>query len=138
MNINLTLVLEFSHPGDHTQVILEDRYSQLAEIVSSDDSQVVLNFKFSLPNQLRFILKNINSKGSSVTLKSITLGGLPLPQYIIEQICYFTPTGQEGNYLYCWPQEGEVTIDFFAGDWLQYHLLYGNKITFENLKEYNT
>ena len=133
MHINLTLVLEFSHPSDNTQVILEDRYGQLAEIVSSNDLQVKINSKFSLPNRLRFILKNINSQSACVTLKSLILGGLPLPQHIIEQICCFTPINStHSSVLSCWYQEGEITIDFFAGDWVQYHLLYGNKITFNN------
>ena len=134
MHIDLGLVLEFSHPGDHTQVILEDRYGQLAKIVSSDGLQVKINSKFSLPNQLRFILKNIDSQSASVTLKSLILGGLPLPQHIIEQICCFSPTdSMHSIFSHCWTQDGKVIIDFFAGDWVQYHLLYGNKITFENL-----
>jgi hypothetical protein len=134
MHIDLALVLEFSHPSDNTQVILEDRRGQLAEIVSSNDPQVKINSKFLLPNQLRFILKNINFQSASVTLKSLILGGLPLPQHIIEQICCFTPINSTHSiFLPCWNQEGEVTIDFFAGDWVQYHLLYGNKINFDNL-----
>jgi hypothetical protein len=133
MNIDLALVLEFSHPSDNTQVILEDRYGQITKTILSNDSRVELNFKFSVPNQLRFILKNINSEGSSVTLKSLILGGLPLPQHIIEQICCFTPINStHSSVLPCWYQEGEITVDFFAGDWVQYHLLYGNKITFDN------
>jgi len=134
MHTDLNLILEFSHPGDNIQVVLEDRYSRLTEIISTDALQVELNFKFSLPNQLHFILKNINSKDSTVTLKSLILGGLPLPQHIIEQICYFKATNStHGMFLPCWGQEGETTVDFFAGDWVQYHLLYGNKITFNNI-----
>lgn len=129
MHIDLALVLEFSHPSDNTQVILEDRYGQLAEIVSSNDPQVKINSKFSLPNQLRFILKNIDSQSACVTLKSLILGGLPLPQHIIEQICCFTPINSTRSIvLPCWHQEGEIIVDFFASDWIQYHLLYGNKI----------
>jgi hypothetical protein len=128
MNTDLKLVLEFSHVPNSMHLMIRDRNSLIAEVLSIDNSLVELNFKFSLPNQLLFDLKKIGVNSSSVTLKKIVLGGLELTSGILEQICQFTPIGAEKYVILPIWGEGKVNIDFFASDWVQYHLLHGNKI----------
>jgi hypothetical protein len=108
--------------------MMSDRNGLITEIVSPSDPLVELNFKLSIPNQLFFDLKKFNSDLLSVTLKKIILGGLELTPTILGQICNYTPLNLNKSIITTTWQEGKVNIDFFAEDWVQYHLLYGNKI----------
>ena len=128
MFTDLKLILEFSHQPDNMFVTVSDRNGLIADISSIGDLLVELNFKFSIPNQLLFDLKKLGSPPASVTLKKVILGGLELTPNILGQICQFIPVGSDNPIVMPTWQEGKVNIDFFAEDWVQYHLLYGNKI----------
>jgi len=128
MPTDLRLILEFSHVSDNMCVTLQDRDQLIAEISKINNSVVELNFKFSIPNQLLFHIKQLGSEAASVSLKKITLGGLDLAPNILDQICNYTPANLDKFIVTTTWQQGKVNIDFFAADWIQYHLLYGNKI----------
>ena len=109
-------------------ITIHDRNQLVAEISEINNSVVGLNFKFSVPNQLLFNINQLGSKSSSVSLKKITLGGLDLTPKILDQICIYTPVNLDKSIVTTKWQQGKVSIDFFAEDWIQYHLLYSNKI----------
>jgi hypothetical protein len=128
MPTDIKLILEFSHVSTNMCVTLQDREQLIAEISKVDDLVVELNFKFSIPNQLLFHIKQLGSEAASVALKKITLGGLDLTPNILDQICNYTPVNLDKSIVTTMWQQGKANIDFFAADWIQYHLLYGNKI----------
>jgi len=130
MHINLKLVIECASPVADLQITIQDRNNTLATVSSIVQPEIELDFKFLVPNQLTFVLTNLRS---SVVLKKCVLGGLELTPAILSQICNFTPAGASDSIVTTdWWQDGKVVIDFFAGDWVQYHLLYGNKIVVHN------
>ena len=128
MLTDIKLILEFDHVSKNMCVTIHDRDRLVAEISEIDNSVVELNFKFSIPNQLLFHVKQLGSEAASVSLKKITLGGLDLTPKILDQICNYTPVNLDKSIVTTTWQQGKVNIDFFAADWIQYHLLYGNKI----------
>ena len=127
MDTDLKLILECVTPSAGLQITLYDRTGILATVSDISQIETELSFKVSVPGQLTFVIENSNS--NPVTLKKCSLGGLELATSILNQICNFTPSGaSEPIVTTNWWQDGKVVIDFFAGDWVQYHLLYGNKI----------
>lgn len=128
MLIKLDLDLEVGHVPGNMQVVFTDRYNQLSCIESVDQLSIKLSFDFSVPNQL--FIDILNQDSNFIRLKTCRLGGLDLPQHILNQVCQFIPSGSKQQTITTlWNQSGKVYIDFFAADWIQYHLLYGNKIT---------
>ena len=127
MHTDLKLILECVTPSTGLQITIHDRTDILATVNDISQIETELNFKVSIPNQLTFVIENSNS--NTVTLKKCSLGGLEITTSMLNQICNFTPSGaSEPIVTTNWWQDGKVVIDFFAGDWVQYHLLYGNKI----------
>lgn len=131
MHTDLQFVLEFSHAPDGIKINLKDRHGFLIDLHNSIQPRVELNFKVLLPNKLIFTLENPYPTTRFVNLKKCCLGGLELPPSIMNQICSFTRYQNNQNSITThWDSDGEVIIDFFAADWVQYHLLYNNKINF--------
>jgi len=128
MLTDIQLILEFSHVSKNMCITIHDRNQLVAEISEINNSVVGLHFKFSVPNQLLFNINQLGSESSSVSLKKITLGGLDLTPKILDQICIYTPVNLDKSIVTTSWQQGKVSIDFFAEDWIQYHLLYSNKI----------
>lgn len=127
MLIDFVLELDFDSQVRDACILLANRQEHIATI--SPGKNIKLDFKFSVPDQLTFTLTNLGPQ-ASVILKKCSLGGLELSQNILDQICNFVPAStNEPLVTTKWWEDGKVTIDFFAGDWIQYHLLYGNKIT---------
>lgn len=128
MRIDFILVLEFASNNNDAFILLKTRQETITTILPSKND-IELNFKASVPEQLTFMLSNLGPN-ASVVLKKCSLGGLELPKSILDQICNFVPASTNKSIITTnWWENGKVTIDFFAGDWIQYHLLYGNKIT---------
>jgi len=125
---DLKLVLGFDYTPRDLEIILYDRHGELARVVAQDLIESTINLKFSIPNQITFVISNLQSGPNLVKLKKCSLGGLELTQSILDQICMFTPLGDEPIVTTNWWKDGKVIIDFFANNWVQYHLLYGNKI----------
>lgn len=127
MLIDFNLTLNFASTNGSACALLKSRQQSIATITPSN-SDIELNFKLSVPDQLTFVLSELGQQ-ASVVLKKFSLGGLELPQSILDQICIFVPVSSNQSLITPeWWEDGKVTIDFFAGDWVQYHLLYGNKI----------
>lgn len=89
-----------------------------------------INFDISFPNRLRIQITGIRS--GAVRLNRACLGLLELPKSIIQQICIFQATDTNAPTVTPnWHTNGEVCIDFFANNFIEYHLLYGNRFDFE-------
>jgi hypothetical protein len=133
MNIDLKLLLEFENFPTGMYIAIHDRNSEMARIDSLHEYKNEILLKISLPNQVKIMLVTTGEKSCSIKLDSLVLGGLRLPKNILDQICRFTPSNSDSEFIVTnWWSEGVVYIDFFAADWVQYHLLYGNKIDFQN------
>ncbi|WP_353480122.1 hypothetical protein [Haliscomenobacter sp.] len=127
MHTNFKLILECVTPPEELQITIHDRTSILATVSNISQIETELNFKVLVPNQLTFVIEHSGS--NPVILKKCSLGGLEIVTSMLNQICNFTPLGASDPIVTTnWWQDGKVVIDFFAGDWVQYHLLYGNKI----------
>lgn len=125
MLIDFKLLLKI----DSGSVSVQDRHNCVNTVISTDSRQQTLEFKSSVPNQLTFKITNFVHDAGVVELQSLSLGGLTLDNSILQQICVFYPEDSDQSMITTrWWKNGVVVIDFFAGDWIQYHLLYRNKI----------
>jgi hypothetical protein len=109
-------------------ISIRDRQNVVADnIVFSNDQTQTVSFDIDFPNRLFFDV--LIPQGNKIQLNQIILSGLELNAHILDQICNFQPIGSDTiTVTRFWNQSGTVFIDFFAQDWVQYHLLYGNKI----------
>ena len=109
-------------------LLLKDRSGKLLDkLVFADSTEKSTTFDLLFPNTMYI---EIETDNCLVHLKSMSLSGLSLTDYIIDQICSYQPvTSNAVTVTRSWYQTGTVSIDFFAPDWIQYHLLYRNKIT---------
>lgn len=129
MHTNLKLVLACATPSAGLQITIHDRNNILATVNNISQTESEVNFKFSVPNQLIFVISNSSSIPTTCILKKCSLGGHEFPPSMLNQICNFTPSNSTDSIVTTnWWQNGKAVIDFFAGDWVQYHLLYNNKI----------
>ena len=129
MLTDLRLKFVFESQVNGIAIGINDRHNQLAKITNNQDSTVDVTVKFILPNCITFTVSNIPPGYNSVELQSCSLGGLELGKDILNKICHYTPsdTGTEIVSTRWWT-DGKAKIDFYAQDWVQYHLLHGNKI----------
>jgi hypothetical protein len=108
---------------------VRDRKQILIESTPFNNLCQSCNFNLEFPNTLFIDVTSKGPEAVSIEIKSITLGGLKLSDKILNQICIFKPLDSNDSTvtrnLFC---PGIVSIDFFAQDWIQYHLLYGSKI----------
>lgn len=124
----LKLLLEFQSIDDPMHVILNDQYGTLADIKNITTNQIQIITKITFPNTLSFQLHN-HTNNNFVTLKQLWIGGIELQKNILDQICLFQPTNQNKTTITTnWHNNGIVNIEFFAPDFIQYHLIYNNKI----------
>ena len=112
-------------------LFLKDRNHRIIDqVVFGNNTQKSTTFDLSFPNTLYIEIENRGHNNFLIHLEKIKLSGLSLPDQIIDQICQFRQTGTDVTTISrSWNQLGTVSIDFFASDFIQYHLLYGNKIT---------
>lgn len=124
----LIISFECSDSNCLYKISIRDRQNIIADNIAFDTSQAPsVSFDLEFPNRLFFDLSI--PQGSVVKLNQIVLSGLELNVCILDQICNFQPTNSDTiTVTRTWDQSGTVFIDFFAQDWVQYHLLYGNKI----------
>lgn len=107
---------------------ISERHGILVDkIMFVDCIENTVTFDIVFPNTLCIEIKDIKH---AVSLKNIILSGLPLPDRILDQICHYRASTLDSEIVTRqWHHDGTVRIDFFASDWIQYHLLYGNKIS---------
>ena len=129
MLTDLELTLEFAQVNTPIHLCIADRHKIFYEIKEIETSQVDVKHKIQMPNQLTFNISNLGP-GQYIKLKHMALGGLALPFSIIEQICINIDTDGNRRVMPIWYTNGLVKIDLFASDFVQYHLLYNNKIDF--------
>lgn len=110
---------------------LKDRHHTLINRVFFDDSiQQSVMFDLAFPNTLLIKVENKPDNGASIYLAKMSLSGLSLTDNILDQICQYRALGSDHIMITrSWHRTGTIKIDFFASNWIQYHLLYGNKIT---------
>ena len=107
---------------DRTSVVLD-------KIIFSDNTQKSTTISIPFPNTLYIDIENTQDD-TFVQIESMFLSGLAIPKHIIDQIFYFTKLeSSDTTVITSWVGNGVVKIDFFAADYVQYHLLYGNKIS---------
>jgi len=86
-------------------------------------------FELKFPNTFYIDIVNSGPESMSINIKNLSLSGLKLTDAILDQICWFTPVNhKESKITRNITTSGTVYIDFFSADWIQYHLIYGNKI----------
>ena len=128
MLTNLKILFEFSHVDECSCIQLSDKNGPLLDINQTSSSESLYNFKIAFPNKLTFTITNPSKHTRWVKIKNIYLGGLVLNEHIINQICIFVTSDGQSQVTPCWYNNGIATIDLFAADWIQYHLLYANRI----------
>lgn len=73
------------------------------------------------PSVLTF---TVNEVTHYAKLTSLKVGGIPVPEHMLNQICLF-----EDKVTTFWTTPGTAKIEFFSSDFIQYHLLYNNRFT---------
>jgi hypothetical protein len=132
MLTDVTLVLASHDILNKISLTISDRNGPVEQ---SDLFKSQFNLKFTFPNTLSIkLLFDPAGAPGSVYLESLVIGGLALPTGILDQICQFTPKNSNQSIITRhWHDSGNIAIDFFSADWVQYHLLYGNKIQLKNI-----
>lgn len=124
----LNISFECSDSSCLYKILIRDRQNIIVDNIAFDTIQAQsVSFDLEFPNRLFFDLSI--PQGSVVKLNRFVLSGLEMNVRILDQICNFQPTNSDTiTVTRTWDQSGTAFIDFFAQDWVQYHLLYGNKI----------
>ena len=130
MLTNIKLLLEIG--SDSTRIIVSDRHKNVLQTTyypwtSNNVQEVLIENKIELPNTLTLAIDN--PIGTFIKLKDLWLGGIKLPENLLYQISNFTDTKSNSTYTAYWTTSGTATINFHSNDFIQYHLMYGNKLT---------
>ena len=124
---NIKILLEFHSTNDPMHLTLTDRNGILVDIKNIATEQHLINTNVNFPNTLTFNLSN-HSNNKYIKIKQLWIGGLEIPKHILEQICVFRPENQPEMVITDWYNNGQVVIELFTTDFIQYHLMYGNKL----------
>jgi len=137
MNTNMLsnkidLVLYSDHPSNKSHFSIRDKHQTFVENVTFNNcNQQTISLDIKFPNTLFVDIVIDDNIPSFIYLEKLTLAGLALSDHVMEQICIFSSeSSNETKVSRTWNQSGTVLFEFFALDWIQYHLLYKNKITF--------
>lgn len=127
----LQFYLRCNHVNENIVLTFTDRDHTILQTVSFDVSGIqCATMDIPFPNTVLIKIANHQGHDFDIQLESLTLSGLALPNHILDQICFFCANnGTNSTVVRSWHRAGTVTIDFFALNWIEYHLLYGNKIT---------
>lgn len=90
-----------------------------------DGDYLTMSAQITVPDTLILHLQGLST--GNLRLVDLNLGGLSLHNKILDQICHYTDVDGNQQIMREWHKDGTVMIDFFAKDWLQYHMIYGNK-----------
>ena len=136
-NVDVTCSISLSLDSHHApiNISIHDRHQLIKDVSIFGTTLFDFDFKLKFPNELKICLGGPNTYNTPVRLEKLSLGGLALSETVLDQICQYTQTGSEQMlFLRNWPSNGSVKIDFFASDWVQYHLLYRNKFDFKRVR----
>jgi hypothetical protein len=126
---NLQIDLSCDQNSPEIFYSIRDRTHILIEPTPFDTICQSCCFDLEFPNTLYIDIVNNTGDATLIKIKNITLSGLRLTDEILNQICNFKESATETTTVTRnITGTGEVSIDLFAEDWIQYHLLYGNKI----------
>lgn len=128
MHTKLTIALEFTDCCNVT-VDVYNREQMLTQIYQADNTLANTTVNFVFPGQLNIKINNLTNQTGSCKLQSLTLGGLDISTEKLDTLCFTTEnetsTGVWVREAY---KDSTITVDFWAKDWIQYHLLIGNTI----------
>jgi hypothetical protein len=123
--------LRCDHVNENVDLTFTDRDDKILHTLNfnvSETKGVTIDVPF--PNTVFINIADHQKHGVDIRLESLILSGLPLPDHILDQICSFCADDDTSSSVTrSWHRNGKVTIEFFAMNWIEYHLLYGNKIT---------
>lgn len=122
---NIQLLLNFSHADTDLKISNSD--GELNFLTQQTGLQSKISFYTTFPNQLSFTIQN-RLPDHWAEVEEMWVGSLKLPKSIITQIFLCTDQDNNTKITSYWKNNCVITVDLFAGDWVQYHLLYGNKI----------
>jgi len=124
MITNIELLLKIG--STDTSITVTDRYDNILQTIYGTQ-EILLENKIDLPNSLNLLINNPTN--SFVHLQNLWLGGIKLSESILCQIGNFTDTKSNSTYTTYWTTSGKATINFHSNDFIQYHLINGNKFT---------
>jgi hypothetical protein len=130
MLTNIQLLLKMSHPGVKVEILT--KAGKITEAVSGQDLTTKVKFKIDFPNRVEFLINNLADPGQWIEVQEIWIGSLKLPKSITCQIFELVDNNNNTHISEHWNRNGTVTVNLFAEDWVQYHLLYSNKISRHN------
>jgi len=107
-------------------ITVTDRYDNVLQTIYGA-REILLENKIDLPNTLTLHIDNPTNL--FVQLQDLWLGGIKLPKNILCQISNFTDTKSNLTCTTYWTTSGKATINFHSNDFIQYHLINGNKLT---------
>lgn len=125
--IKVELTFEFDNCCG-TTIELYNRDQFLAVVDQSVNSCVHCAVQVVFPGQLHMKISNLSGQSGSCTLSAVCIGGLNIPSNKLATLCYTVDETGTGVWMPQAYTDATITLDFFAKDWIQYHLLIGNKI----------
>jgi len=134
---NITLILEVIQCRNNMMLTLNSRDGTIATIDQNNKNNIVtLTGKVELPNQLTILLDS-NESSNRITsnnkykLLSLYIGGIEFnPDRLIE-ICRYTPELGPVEFTNFWDKNGQVDIDIFANNFIEYHLFFEKTFNFK-------
>jgi hypothetical protein len=115
--------LKFGFGNGLVKFTINDHYKTVA-IVSGSNESIMIKEKIEIPNTLEFNISHCEN--SYLKILQIWLGGVEIPGWFLNQICNFYVDNDKSITTY-WNKPGLVKLEFFSPDFIQYHLIYGNK-----------
>lgn len=105
-----------------TKIKLE--FESAGDCVVYVNGQLVTNVFESTVSMPCIVTVDVQKVEHYVKLTKAWLGGIPLPEFILNQICI-----SDNGVHNCWTLPTKSNIELFAKDFVQYHLMYQNKFT---------
>jgi len=129
MLTNFKICVECSHNDGSISLEISDRNAVLHTVNNICQTQTEIDFQVTFPNRLTIKIDTGVHGDRWVKVYKVKIGTLEVPKHIYCQIFNFCSLNGATLITDFWHNSGVVTVDLFAKNWVQYHLLYGNKIS---------
>ena len=127
MLIDVVIGLEHVNHPHVMSVQVRDRQNILQPLLTVTDPRFEIPIKVVFPSRISIGLTSLHDKAST-RLHFLRVGGLLMPDKKLDEISLFTTSQGKELFTRDWFTQGSVSIDFFAANWIDYHLLHGNRI----------
>lgn len=115
----ITMIIERSNCDIQCKINANDQLKY--QCLQSQDLILHINFEVILPTQMTIQVSNMGINGC-VKINQMSVGPLTLSDYTLSQIfIHDNGDGQTRVGTVC-TNNGKIAVDFFAPDWVQYHL----------------